>query len=230
MDQPDEWEPTPLNYDSTPEDLLDMCFSRHELSMTDASSMDAPHQQMPETSSYPYPGSHNELASLVAEGVRSGKHPASCDVSPMGSFTELDGSQDNAVFSALPSRSTTESSVSSVDQIKTPLDNDLAPSLSLVEELDMICQDPIEGFEGLEANESIAKSPQTFVSFLHEPGRFCQEPAKEDHHSGEAMSIWANQIMPSPVASLWMSGSDFTADHSFSSSTGYFHDMLYKDL
>jgi hypothetical protein len=223
------WDLTPLNYDTTPEYLLHMYCSSEDLSMTDPTIMDAPGQQSHTSNAIP-PHDFTELVSPV-EGVDwNGRYPSTCDISPMGSFTESDLNREHSVFSASPSRSITETSVSSLESITTPPDDTPTHFLSFVGEPDRMCQDPIDEFEPLQSPKDLANNSQMpFRSFFDEPERVCQEPNEEHFHLSEAMSMSTNQSTPSALISPRSSGSNSTTDQS-SSSSGYFSDMLHEDL
>ncbi len=229
--QVDGWDRTPLNYDTTPEDLLNMYLPNNDLSMSEAPTVDARCQQAPQTSNATQHYDCTELVSAVEEGDWDGRYPSACDIFSMGSFTESDMNQGNSVFSASPSRSTSGTSFSSIDLIKTPPDNTPAPLLYFFDEPDRVCQDPIEDFESLEPTKKLVDNSQTwFHSFFNESDRVFQEPIEEEFHLSEAMSMPTSQSTSSTLASSWSSGSGPTTGQSFSSSHGYFSGMLYEEL
>jgi hypothetical protein len=228
--QVDDWDHTPSNYDTTPEDLLNMYFSNNDLPMSEAPTVDAPCQQTPQTSNTTQPLDCTEPISAVADDG-NGRYPSTCDLFPMGSFTESDMNQGSSVFSASPSGSISETSVSSIYSIKTPPDNTHAPLLSFFDEPDRMCQDSIEDFESLASTKNLMNNPQaSFHFFFNEPDRVYQEHIEEEFHLSEVMSMSTSQSTSSTLASPWSSGSSSTTSQSFSSSYCYFSGMLHEEL
>jgi hypothetical protein len=233
--QVDGWDLTPSNYNATPNDLLNVCFPNNDLSMTNAPTVDATCQQTPRTSKAIQPYYCTELGPAVEEGDRNGRCASTCDVFPMGRFTDSDASQGNSVFSASPSRSTSGTSVSSIDLIKTPQDNAPASFIYFLDEPDKMCQDPVEGFEPLESTKSLMNNlqgqrqgPSHF--FLNESDIVHQEHIEEEFHWSEKMSISTSQSTSFTLASPWSSRSNSTTSQSFSSSYGYSSGMLHEKL
>jgi hypothetical protein len=228
--QVDGWDLTPSNYDTTPEDLLNMYCSDDDLSMADAPSMNTPCQRILQAFDVTQPYDCTELVSPVKEGDRNGRYSSTWNVSPMGSFTDSDADQGNSVFSASPYCSTSGTSVSVIDPIKTPQDSTPAHFVSFFDEPDRMCQDPFEDCEPLEPTKDLISGPQVSFYSFDAPHMAYQEPVEEEFHLIEEMSMSTDQSTPSTLASPWSSRSNSTAEQSSSSMSGYFSDMLHAEL
>ena len=219
------WEITPPDYEMTPEALLNGCPFTADSNIMDSS------QQKLHASNVDSPYDFDGLVSPVEGGVGwNERYTSTCDVSPFGSFTETDIDVGTSVFSLSPSRSTTETSVSSLDSIMTPPDHTVPHAVSLFGEPDMVCEDPIEDFGSPWSINNPAKPSQTlFYSFSDEPDRVSQEPHKEDVHWSAANSTFLGQNTTPTHASPQSSCSTLVTDQC-SSASGSFSIMWHEAL
>lgn len=215
------WDPTPSNYDTTPDNLLHMYCSKKDLSMAGVPTMDTHDQESPHTPDTTHPCDLAELISPVERVEWNGECPSTCIVSPMGSFTESDVNQGESPTS--PSFSTTGTSVtvSCIDSIRTPPDDTTESFLSFIDIPDRISKGLIVHLETLDSTKDLL----SHHSFFNEPGRVCREPISDEFHFSEAMSI---PDIPPTIASPWSSKSNSIIDQT-SSSSDYLR-MFHENL
>ena len=218
------WEITPPDYEMTPEDGLNWC-----LSTADSNIMDSSQQQLHASnvdSTYDFDG----LVSPVEGGVGwNERYTSTCDVSPFRSFTESDIDVGTSVFSLSPSRSTAETSVSSLDSIMTPPDHTAPHAVSIFGEPDRVYEDPIEDFGSPPWSIPAKPSQNLFHSIFDEPDGVSQEPDEEDAHWSAANSTFLGQNTPPTHASPQSSCSTSVTDRC-SSASGYFSTMWHEAL
>lgn len=145
QDLQDGWESTPMDYDITPEDLIDLYCFPEDATNLDTFTVDASSQQATQAFNATQSYDDDDVVSPVEGASWKDRQSDTYIVSPMGSFTDSDISQGDSVFSKSSCRSTTLSSLDSIENsIETPPETTSAPFISFLNEPERMCQDPIE--------------------------------------------------------------------------------------